>query len=142
MYSAPSSSSASPSDTVRGEWRRTWLTKRKTLRDFNFWGVQNVVFIYKRVPVVIHTACVYSCDFFFFELLKPYNSKFIGVFKKPYEPKIVDIAKLIYISLNNGSYVGYLMILDTLLKYSLEQVYGLLTRFNISMILIYLCFKH
>lgn len=108
MYSAPSSSSASPSDTVRGEWRRTWPTKRKTWGDFKFLGVQNVVFIDKRVHVVIHTACVYSCDVFFFKLLKPCNSKFIRVLKKTYEPKIVDtcISKLIYISLKKGSYLG------------------------------------
>lgn len=53
MYSAPSSSSASPSDTVRGEWRQTWPTKRKTWGDFNFLGVQNVMLMDKHVHVVI-----------------------------------------------------------------------------------------
>lgn len=118
IYSAPSSSNASPSDTVRGEWRRTWPTKRKTREDFNFWGVPNVMLIEKHVPVVKDT-CKSWC---FSNLFKPWYSKFIWVSKKTYELRIVDISELIHISLSKEIYLKYLMIWDTLIKFSLKQV--------------------
>lgn len=137
IYSAPSSSNASPSDTVRGEWRRTWPTKRKTREDFNFWGVPNVILIEKHVHVVKDT-CKSWC---FSKLFKPWYSKFIWVSKKPMSWGLWIYLNYHFIEQGNlfkiSDDLGYFN------KILIETGVGTLnwTHFNISMIFKILMFQ-